>query len=462
MVPDVRRNGGPPAPVARPDRLPPQNLEAEQSVLGSILIDNAVLDEVVTFLAPSDFYRDSHQIAYGRMLELYRAGKAVDVITLAELLERTGELARVGGDEALGRWVDTVPHTVNAKLHAQIVKQKSIGRALIETANEILQDGYAQNRTAEELVELAERRVFAIADSSVTDSTVTGAGAIAAAISRVTSRGTALVGGIPTGLTGLDALVDGFTPEQLWVLAARPSMGKTALALNMAEAVALKSKRGVLFVSLEMGRVELGERLLVGRSLVENWKLRRTDALRPDEWAALTAAHEAWEKAPLHIDDNPERTTLQVMAHARRIKSHGDLGVIFVDYLQLLSAPEGSRDSRQELVARFSRELKRVARALKVTVVALSQLNRASEGREDRRPRMADLRESGAIEQDADVVLLLHRPEYYNPEDRPGEAELIVAKNRNGATGDVPLDFVKQMGRFTDHADAAPPPAAAF
>lgn len=439
----------------RADKHPPQNLEAELSVLGSILLDNTVLDEVATFLAPADFFRGTHEEIYDAILALYRVGIRVDAVTLAEELGRRGRFAAVGGDETLAKLIDAVPSTVNATYHAQIVKQKATARAIIKAATEILEVGYANDRTAEDLVEHAERLIFSVSDGAATTETVSAKAVADEAIERAMARKTGLLG-IPTGLAGLDARTDGLFPGQLVVLAARPSMGKTQLALNFAEYISIKRKRGVLFVSLEMAGDELGERLVCARSLVPNQRLRAWDSLRPDEVESIGAASAAWDRAPLNFDVSPARTTLQIMAGARRMKARGDLGLVIVDYLQLITPSGNQRESRTEAVARISRELKRIARELKVPVIALSQLNRASENREDKRPRMADLRESGAIEQDADVVLMLHRPDYYDKDDRPGEAELIIAKNRNGPTLTVPLGFVRDVGRFTDLAPPAP------
>jgi replicative DNA helicase len=449
--------------VPNGERLPPQNIEAEQGVIGSILLDNDVLHDVVPMLKVEDFYRDSHQVIYRTIRDLYDLGRAVDAITLADELTRRGEYAKVGGDDALAQILASVPHAANARYYAGIVREKAIPRALIEASNEVIREAYSNSHTADELLELAERRVFAIAEEQVSGETVELRDVVTRAMDRIALRSEERhpITGVSTGFFELDDLTGGFQGSQLVILAARPSMGKTALALNICEHVILERKTGVLMVSLEMGEMELAERLLCARSKVDGHKLRTGHGLGTREMTQLGKAYDELRMAPLFIDDTPARNMLQITANARRLKMRQDIGLIVVDYIQLIDAEE-SRDSRQEQIAKISRRLKTLARELQVPVIALSQLNRAVENREDRRPRMADLRESGAIEQDADLVLLLHRPEYYDPNDRPGTAELIVAKNRNGATGNVTLTFLKNVTRFENSAaindpiDAAP------
>ena len=449
----------PPSIVPFPDdRLPPQNLDAERGVLGSILLDNEVLHDVVGLLKVEDFYRDTHQVLFRAIRELYDQGKGVDAIILKEELTRRGEFDKVGGAEAFSEILGSVPHAANAKYYAEIVRQKAVVRALIEAANEILRDGYSNTFTADELLEAAEQRVFTIAEEQVTGETVEVADIITTAMDRIVARSEAKhpLTGVATGFYELDDITCGLQPEQLVILAARPSMGKTALALNICDSVAVDQRQCVLFVSLEMGQFELVERLLCARSKLDGHKIRTGQHLNHRDMQQLGQGYEELKDAPLFIDDTPTRNMLQITANARRLKLRRELGLVVVDYIQLVDAEE-SRDSRQEQIAKISRRLKALARDLKVPVIALSQLNRAVESREDRRPRMADLRESGAIEQDADMVLLLHRPEYYEPNDQPGVAELIVAKNRNGATGTIKLTFLKNFMRFENHTAVAEP-----
>jgi len=447
------------AAVSLADRLPPQNLEAEQGVLGSILQQNDVLHEVVPILAVEDFYRDTHQTIYRVIRDLYDLGRAVDGITLADELTRLGQFEAIGGAEALADIQNSVPHAANARYYAEIVRQKSIARQLIESANEILRDGYSNNFTAEQLLESAEKRIFHIAEDQTKGDTVELKDVVMKAMDRIIARSESRhpVTGVGSGFFDLDDLTGGFQQEQLIILAARPSMGKTAFALNICDHASVDQKTAALFVSLEMGQLELAERLICARSRVDGHKLRTGQNMGTREISQLSKGYDELRSAPLFIDDTPARNMLQITANARRLKMRANLGMIMVDYIQLIDSEE-SRDSRQEQIAKISRRLKALARELKVPVIALSQLNRAVENREDRRPRMADLRESGAIEQDADIVLLLHRPDYYDPNDQPGIAEVIIAKNRNGATGSVKLTFLKNYTRFENLANVAEPP----
>ncbi len=442
------------------DRLPPQNLEAEKGVLGSVLLDNDVLHEVVALLSVVDFYRDAHQTIYQAIRDLYDQGKGIDAVTLADELTRRDQFDKIGGDETLREIVDSVPHAANAKYYAAIVRERSISRQLIDSATEIIRDGYSNQFTAQDLLESAERKVFAIAEDQIQGDTLELRDVVTRAMDRIAERadsGGHAVTGVASGLIDLDDITGGFQPGQLVILAARPSMGKTALALNICEHAAIELKSPVLFVSLEMGHLEIAERLLCSRSRVNGYKLRTGMGLGNREMTQLAKAFsDLSNNGHIFIDDTPTRNMLQITASARRLRRRKEVGLIVVDYIQLVDSEE-SRDSRQEQIAKISRRLKTLARELPVPVIALSQLNRAVENREDRRPRMADLRESGAIEQDADIVLLLHRPDYYDANDQPGIAELIVAKNRNGRTDTVKLTFVKNLTRFENHATVAEP-----
>jgi replicative DNA helicase len=443
------------------DHLPPQNLEAERSVLGGILLDNEVLHEIVGFLSVEDFYRDAHQVIFRAIRDLYDLGKPVDAVTLSDELTRRDQYKQIGGDEMLLEIANSVPHAANVKYHAEIVRQKSISRQLIQSATDIIRDGYSNLFTAQQLLELAEQKIFTIAEDQVKGETHELKQVLEQAITLIAKRADEKhpVTGISSGFFDLDDLTNGFHPHQLVIIAARPSMGKTALALNICDHAAMTSGVTVLLVSLEMGEMEIGERLLCARSRVDGHKLRTGQGIHFSEMNSLTKAYTEMQNAPIFIDSTPARNMLQITAMARRLKLRQDLGLIVVDYIQLVDA-EDSRDSRQEQIAKISRRLKTLARELHVPVIALSQLNRAVESREDRRPRMADLRESGAIEQDADVVLLLHRPEYYEPTDPTlqGVAEVIVAKNRNGPTGSIKLTFLKNLTKFENASQLTEPP----
>ncbi|GIW89059.1 MAG: replicative DNA helicase [Isosphaeraceae bacterium] len=446
------------------ERLPPQNLDAERGVLAGLILDNATQHEVMPILRAEDFYRDSHQIIFRAIRDLYELRRPVDAIILTDELHRRQEYERVGGDEAIDAILASVPHAANTREYAAIVLEKSITRQLIEGANQILRDSYSNTRSAEELLETAERLIYRIAEERAVGDTVELREIVHKAMERIAHRSEERhhLSGLPSGLYDLDDITGGFQDSQLIILAARPSMGKTALALNICDHVAVEQGAGVLFVSLEMAQLELAERLLCSRSRIDGDKLRKGKALGTREMAQLSQAYDVLHGAPLFIDDTPARNMLQITANARRLSMRNKIGLIVVDYIQLIE-PESheSRESRQEQIAKISRRLKSLARELKVPVLALSQLNRAVENREDRRPRMADLRESGAIEQDADIVLLLHRPEYYDPNDQPGIAELIVAKNRSGRTDSVKLTFLKNYMKFENLATVAEPIDAA-
>jgi replicative DNA helicase len=431
------------------DHLPPQNLEAERGVLGGILLDNDVLHDIVPILSVEDFYRDAHQIIYRAIRDLYDLGRAVDAITLADELVRRDEYKKIGGEEMLLEIANSVPHAANARYHAEIVRQKSIARQLIQSATEIIKDGYSNLYTAQQLLETAEQKIFNIAEDQIRGEMHEIKQVLEKAMTLISKRAEEAhpVTGVSSGFHDVDDITNGFHPNQLVIIAARPSMGKTAFMLNICAHAAITLKVPVLIVSLEMGNLELGERLLCARSQVDGYKLRTGHGLDYRELNKLAKAYHEMEGAPIFIDDTPARNMLQITAMARRLKLRQNLGLIAVDYIQLVDS-EDSRDSRQEQIAKISRRLKTLARELHVPVIALSQLNRAVENREDRRPRMADLRESGAIEQDADMVLLLHRPEYYDANDQPNVAEVIVAKNRNGRTDTAKLRFEKKLMVF--------------
>lgn len=431
------------------DRLPPFSLDAERGLLGSVFLDNNILHDITQSLKPEDFYRESHQIVYRVMREMYLENRPVDFITLAEELTQRQLFDKVGAEEGLIDLTQAVPHPANAKFYAEIVRQKAVMRALIRASSEVLQLSYANTLTAGELIEAAESRIFEISDEQASGQTVELCDVVLTAMDRITERSEnkKAVTGVGTGFIDLDDMTGGFQGSQLIILAARPSMGKTALALNVIDHVSVTLGQPVLFFSLEMGQMELAERMLAARGRVEGHKLRTGHHLGTLEMSKIGEAFEVLRAAPVFIDDTPSRTILQITANARRLRLRNQIGLIIIDYIQLIEQDD-SRESRQEHIAKVSRRLKTLARELTVPVIALSQLNRGVETREDRRPRMADLRESGAIEQDADIVLLLHRPEYYDPNDSPGQAELIIAKNRSGATGNVKLTFLRDIMRF--------------
>jgi replicative DNA helicase len=437
-----------------PDRLPPQNREAEQSVLGSMLRDNdAAINDVVTFLRPEHFYADAHRKIFDAIVHLYTTTQKVDTVLLADELKRRGQIEDVGGYGYVGELWDAAPTAANAVHYARIVREKAVLRSLIHTSTEILRDAYDQTQQAEDLLQAAESRIFELSQVGVTGEAVTLEHALKEAYDQIDARTDGhhiSISGISTGFTDLDEITAGLHNGQMIILAARPSVGKTALALALARNVAVDAGHPVFFCSLEQSRIELAERLLCCQGKVESHKLRKGNLNAEDINKLMTAAGQLGN-ARVFIDDTPGQSMLRIAANARRLKNRHGIKLVMIDYLQLIE-PENRRDPRQEQVAQISRRLKHLARELNLPVVALAQVNRASEDRQDHRPRLADLRESGSLEQDADVVMMLHRPDRYEPGQREGEIEVIVAKQRNGPTGEIVLSYIKQFFRFEDRA----------
>lgn len=436
-------------------QLPPQNLVAEQGVLGGVLRDNSTLNEVVTILRAVDFYRDSHRILWTAIAELHADGRPIDALILAEYLQQSGMFDRVGGDAYLFEILDSVPHAANTRYYAEIVREKAIMRELVEAQNDTLREAYSGLATADDTLDHALRRVFAISERQAGRGDVQAATAALEAMALIEARQEGNGGGFSFGLQALDDVTGGMRPGHVYIIAARPSMGKTALALHICDYLTVTLGLPCLFVSMEMNYAELFVRLLGSRAGISSDYTQGLARMGPDERERLEEAYTALRQAPLVIDDTPVHTPSQIYANARRHRHARDLSALFVDYLQLIDVEQSKGESRQEQVAKISRRIKTLAMALGVPVVLLSQLNRAAEAREDHRPRMADLRETGAIEQDADVVMLLYRPEYYDPNDQPGLCECIVAKNRNGKTGTVRLGFDKETNRFGEYVEPA-------
>jgi replicative DNA helicase len=460
------RNQPSPSPISPElfDRVPPQSIEAEKGVLGSILLDSRCLDDLVPLVRPDYFYREAHRKIYQTIAQMYeqRSG-GIDTLTVAERLRAAAMLDDVGGAAYLGEVIESVPHAANALHYAEIVREKAVLRNLIHASTEILRDAYDEHRPPGELLAEAERRVFSVLEQQENVDTLQISELLHAAFDRITQRlerGQGMISGLATGFIELDHLTSGFQDSELLILAARPSVGKTALAVNIAEHAAMDEGAPVLFVSLEQSSLELAERLLCARARIDGHRLRN-GYLSAGDRAKLVDASGELDQAPLFIDDTPARNMLQIGAIARRFKRRHGLRFIVIDYLQLVE-PENRRDPRHEQIAVITRRLKHMARELSVPVLVLAQLNRAVELREGHRPRLADLRESGAIEQDADLVMFLHRDDAYPQQKqeadddgrrREGVAELIVAKQRNGPTGTVPLAFLKKYMRFETLAE---------
>lgn len=432
------------------DRLPPHNREAERSVLGSMLRDNKIIPDVVQVLRAESFYVFGHQKIFEALADLYVVqGKPADAVTLADYLNEKQFIQDVGGYGYLVELWDAAPSAANAVSYAEIVQQKAIVRNLIHACNELQRDAFDQVMPPQELLDAAERRILEIAELGVTGSTTTLQEALFEAYDRINARkgqDHQEYSGVPTGFIDLDRLTAGFQNSELVVIAARPSVGKTSFALNILRHMVVEENMPAFFVSLEQARIEIAERLLCSQARVDSHRLR-TGHLPADDMDRLIAGGDMLRQGNLFIDDTPGQSMLRIAANARRLKLRQNIRIVVIDYLQLID-PDNRKDSRQEQVATISRRLKFLARELKIPVIALAQVNRSSEDRQDHRPRLSDLRESGAIEQDADTVLMLHRPDYHEPGQREGVVEVIVAKQRNGPTGEVTLGYVKQYMRF--------------
>ena len=435
------------------DRLPPHNLDAEKGVLGSLLLDPNMCDEVAMVVQAEDFYADAHQKLYAHLIALHEVGKRVDATLLVERVKQAGDFEAIGGAAYIAEVAQSVPFAANAVHYAEIVRDKATLRALIHAGTEILRDVYDSSAAPAEIVSQSEQKIFAVHDARTTDRVTNAHDLMIEAFDRIDARlDGSEAGGIPTGYTDLDNMTGGLHNSELVVLASRPSMGKTALATNMAEYVAMEANVPTLFVSLEMARLELAQRMLCSQGKIDASKFR-SGFISSDDRHKLVEASSKLSQAPLFIDDSPFRTVTQIAASARRLKRKDNLGLIVIDYLQLIH-PDDPRDPRQEQVAKMARRLKGLARELRIPVLCVAQLNRQVEATRDNRPRLSQLRESGAIEQDADVVMFIHREEYYHtPEEAEergitGQGDLIVAKQRNGPTGIVKLAWFNKFTRF--------------
>jgi len=434
------------------DRLPPQNIEAEQAVLGSMLLDSDSIFIATEILKPEDFYERAHQVIYEVILSLVELNEAVDLVTVTEELRRQGKLDSVGGASYLASLANTVPSAANAEYYARIVSEKATLRALIKAASHIANQCYDEADDIAVLLDDAEQRIFEIAQRRnregfspikevLTDTFET--------IERLSqSRGE--VTGIPT-FKDLDKLLSGLQKSDLIICAARPGMGKTSFCLNIAQNAAVRHNYSVAIFSLEMSKEQVVQRMLASEAMIDQHKLR-TGRLNDEEWARLLKVMGPLSEAPIYIDDTPSLTAMEIRAKSRRLKADKGLDLVIIDYLQLMQGHRKA-DSRQQEVAQISRALKSLARELKTPVLTLSQLNRGVEQRQDKRPIMADLLESGAIEADADVVLFLYRDEYYNKNtENKGIAEVIVGKHRNGPVGVIELAFLPEFTKFVSLA----------
>ncbi len=432
-------------------RIPPQNIDAEKAVLGAMLIADEAIGVAIEHLDSFYFYNTSHQQIFTAVKSLYADRKVVDLITLSEYLKNNALLESVGGSASLAELANIVPSAANVKYYVDIVKEKGIQRQLIKNATEIITKSYATGVDVNELVDEAERLIFDIASSKQKQQAVQVKEIVKTTIEKIDQlyQRKEHITGVTSGFIDFDKMTSGLQRSDLIIVAGRPSMGKSALAMSMAENACIQANVPVAVFSLEMSKEQLVQRMLCSQAQVDANKVR-TGFLSPSDWPQLTKAAGKLSSIPMFIDDTPAISVLELRAKARRLKTQHNIGLIVVDYLQLMQAAIRS-ESRQQEISEISRSLKALARELNVPLIAISQLSRAVESRQDHRPQLSDLRESGAIEQDADVVVLLMREEYYTPTDENrGIAEAIIAKQRNGPTGSVKLKFFKEFIKFVN------------
>jgi replicative DNA helicase len=432
-------------------KLPPQSIESEQSVLGSILIDNDAIHKVAEILSPEDFYKETHQKIYQAMLSLYERGEPLDLITLSDELKRNKVLDKVGGIAYLVQLTEAVPTAANVLNYARIVKEKSLLRNLISAATEIISECYREEEEIEDLLDRAEQLIFSISEFRIKPSFYPIKDVLKETfkiIERLYER-KELITGVPSGFKDLDRLTSGFQPSDLIIVAGRPSMGKTAFCLNIAQYAAIHARVPTAIFSMEMSKEQVAMRMLCSEAKVNASKVR-SGFLSEAELQRLTLAASILSDSPLVIDDTPALSVLELRAKARRLKREISLGLVIIDYLQLMRG-RSSTERREQEISEISRSLKALAKELQIPVIAISQLSRRAEDRPGRRPQLADLRESGAIEQDADVILFIYRDEVYNPNSpKKGIAEIIIGKQRNGPTGTVELAYIPELTAFKD------------
>jgi len=432
-----------------PDRIPPQSIEAETSTLGSMLIDRDAIAKVIDILEPEDFYKEAHRAVYEAICMLFEKGEPADLITVTEALREQGKLDKVGGAVFISSLANSVPTAANVEYYAKIVKDRAILRALVKAGTSIAASAYEASTDVEVALDEAEQAIFQIAQKKSIQSYTDIKRVLVEAFERIeylySNKGG--VTGVASGFPDVDNITSGFQPSDLIIIAGRPGMGKTAFALNILENAARRDGVPCAIFSLEMSKEQLAQRMLCSVAGVDGQRLR-TGFLRDDDWPKLSFALGKLSEAAIFVDDTPSISIMEIRAKARRIRAEHNLGLIVVDYLQLMVGRYRT-ENRQQEVTEISRSLKQLARELEVPVVALSQLSRAVEQRTEKIPSLADLRESGSLEQDADVVIFLYRDDYYNLDsDRKGIMDVIVAKQRNGPTGKVSLVFLKEFGRF--------------
>ncbi|TKD67673.1 replicative DNA helicase [Pseudalkalibacillus hwajinpoensis] len=447
------------------DRTPPQNIEAEQAVIGAVFLEIDALTTATEVLQPDDFYRAAHQKIFSVMIELSEKGEPVDLVTVTSELQDRKLLEEIGGVSYLSDLANSVPTAANVEYYSKIVEEKSILRRLIRAATDIASDGYAKENEIENLLSEAEKSIMEVSQRKNTGAFISIKDVLVTAYDNIEllQNSTEDITGIPTGFSELDRMTAGFQRNDLIIVAARPSVGKTAFALNIAQNVATKTDENVAIFSLEMGAEQLVMRMLCAEGNIDAQRLR-TGGLTGDDWQKLTMAMGSLSNAGIYIDDTPGIRVGDIRAKCRRLKQEKGLGMILIDYMQLIRG-NGSGENRQQEVSEISRSLKGIARELEVPLISLSQLSRGVESRQDKRPMMSDIRESGSIEQDADIVAFLYRDDYYDKEsENKNIIEIIIAKQRNGPVGTVELAFVKEYNKFVNlerrHDESDMPPGA--
>ncbi len=437
---------------SRPGRVPPQNTDAEASLLGSILLDSDALVRVADKVTSVDFYDPAHEAIYEAVIRLYEARKPIDVLTLSNELSASNQLEKAGGSSYLADLTNMVPTAAHSEHYAEIVSEKAIRRRLIKASEEINLLGYDEEKKVQSLLEVAEQELFGVSQKYIRQDLTSVEEILSESFDRLDElhKDKNTLRGVPTGFNGLDNMLAGLQPSDLIILAARPSMGKSTLAMNIAHNVASQAKQSVLVFSLEMSKEQLVDRLLAAEAGIDAWNIR-TGNLSDADFEKLGQAMGTLSEAPIFIDDTPSITALEMRTKARREQHKRPLGLIIVDYLQLMSGSTTSGDNRVQEISEISRGLKAMARELNVPIIALSQLSRSVENRSPQIPQLADLRESGSIEQDADVVLFIYREDYYNPEtERQHITDILIKKHRNGPTGNVELYFHPDLLQFRD------------
>lgn len=433
------------------NRIPPQNNEAEQAVLGSMLLSQEAIYTAMEILRPEDFYREGHQIIYRTILSLNDQGAPVDLLTVTDALRKEGALGQVGGAAYVASLADVVPTAFNVAQYARIVAEKALLRAIIQVGMQVVEQGFSAGEEALVVLDRAEQALFDLGQARRRGNFVSLRDLLAASFDRLEKLYHQEEGmsGLATGFVDLDRLCSGLMPSDLIILAARPAMGKTSLGLNIAENVAIKNHLPVAIFSLEMSKEQVAQRVLCSEALVDQQKLR-TGQLEEEDWRRLIEILDPLSEAPFYVDDTPASTVMEMRAKARRLKGQRGLALVVIDYLQLIQ-PSRRLENRVQEISEISRSLKALARELDVPVIVLSQLTRAVEQRQDKRPMLSELRDGGSQEQDADMVWFIYRDEYYNPDsEKKGVAEIIIAKQRNGPTGVAELGFLKEFTRFVN------------